>query len=327
MQTTAISPETDTSLPRPIRAQMQRVREIVESQQPIQAPNEEPSPSHEPSASPAAPSPDASMAPEAPKPSQEDPRYSDPAYWKQRFQVTYGMLDKERRERTHSESQLNQRISDLMEQLRLAQMHQPQPRSQTEDEVDLSQFFTPEQIEQYGEEQCKTLAQVSMRTGREAAQAAINEALKPIQEREKKSQEDREREAENAFYDALAEAVPDYLEIDADEAWRAWLAEIDPETGFQRQAILNNHVKKRNAAGTAALFNKFKLHSVRPEPVVAPQGSASRPEAPIPQAAPAGGGYPSQAEIKDFYKRSSLGKVKDDERARFEDRLKLPRPA
>ena len=45
----------------------------------------------------------------------------------------------------------------------------------------------------------------------------------------------------------------------------------------------------------------------------------------------AGTGYPTQAEIKDFYKRSAtkkpgdVGFVTDKERAEFEARLKLPR--
>ena len=36
--------------------------------------------------------------------------------------------------------------------------------------------------------------------------------------------------------------------------------------------------------------------------------------------------YPTSTEIKDFYKRSALGKVKDKERQEFEARMQAKRP-
>jgi hypothetical protein len=56
-------------------------------------------------------------------------------------------------------------------------------------------------------------------------------------------------------------------------------------------------------------------------PVAPPPAGAGGPD--TPPAAATRSGYPTPAEIKDFYKRAGLGKVSDAERTTFEARLKL----
>lgn len=116
--------------------------------------------------------------------------------------------------------------------------------------------------------------------------------------------------------------MPDYLEIDQSDGWRAWLAQEDPATGLVRQDILTQHHTAHNAAKVASMFKKYLKESKPkpPEPTITPHGSATNAGGPQTSQAPAQGA-PSRAEIKDYYKRASLGKVSDAERTSFEARL------
>lgn len=159
-----------------------------------------------------------------------DPRESDPNYWKQRFKVTEGILARERTERRTQFEALNQRITELQEQ---ALTQKPPP---TAAEIDLTRFFTPEQIETYGEEQCQVMAQTAMGAAHSTAQELIDAAMRPIREERAREKEDAAAQAKQKFVDRLTELKPDYATIDVDPAWQAWLAEED-ENGVQRQAL------------------------------------------------------------------------------------------
>jgi hypothetical protein len=52
--------------------------------------------------------------------------------------------------------------------------------------------------------------------------------------------------------------VPDFVSINSNPNFLAWLDGIDPTTGLQRQSILQNHQDRLNAQGVAAVFNAFK---------------------------------------------------------------------
>lgn len=279
---------------------------------PAPAPAAEPAPATEPQAA----------APAA------DPRDSDPSYWKQRFQVTSGLLTKERGDRTSERDSLYQRIAKLEDEARTLQA----TAKPADDTIDLTQFYTSAQIEQYGEEQCRVMAATALRAARATAQEAIDAAVRPVREQQQRQQTDTAEAARQGFEDALTEQLPNWREIDTDARWRAWLAEED-ENEVVRQTILNVYIEKANAIGAAKLMRKWvatlapapKPAPVPPPPPVTPSGSGANPEggnAPPPSPA-ALQGAPTDVEVKDYFKRSALGKVKPDERVAFEARLAL----
>jgi hypothetical protein len=284
-------------LPRAIRERSERIAAMTEP------PADPPLEGEVPPPTPTVPEP----APPA------DPRESDPQYWAQRFRVTQGMLERERRERIADQERLNETVTELREQLR----NQPKPTPAT----DLKQFFTDEQIEQYGEDQCRTLADVAIKAAREQTQAAVSEAIAPIREQQEQAQQNAKREKQAAFLSALAEQVPDYEAVNADQGWLDWLAEVDEGTGFVRQEVLNKHVADGRADLTARLFQAYKAtRAAPPAPPVAPGNRAGPPAAPPAQPSPVKG-YPTKTEIRDYYKRAAIGKVSDKERTEFEARL------
>lgn len=277
-----------------------------------------------PDATPAAPA--ATTAAPATVP-PADPRENDPNYWKQRFNVTSGILAKERRERQEERTTLLQKQAELQAQISSS------TAAPADETIDLTTFYTPQQIEQYGEEQCRVMAKTAMDAARATANKLIDDAVRPLKEQREREQADAVAAKKQAFIDKLIELVPNYQEIDVDPRWNdettGWLAQ-DDENGVQRQQLLNIHIANGNAPKVAKMFKDF-IASITPQaptPPVTPSGTGAAPggDGAVPAAVVAGLTAPTDAEVKDFYKRAAIGKVKDDERATFEARLKLRNP-
>jgi hypothetical protein len=253
---------------------------------------------------------------------QVDPRHSDPAYWKARFDVTSGLLTKERADRSAERLELNRQNAALQEKLRQA------PTASAPAEINLSTFFTPQQIETYGEEQCRVMAQTANTAAIKNAQELITAEVRPLKEENERREAERKAEAQTKFEDTLTAAWPLWRAEDLDQKWRDWLAE-EGDDGAVRQQVLNIHIANRDVPKIMRIrkvFEKLFVTPPVPVPPITPSGGGA---APTLDAVPASREdvsaltYPSQAEVKDFYKRSALGKVKDDERTKFEARLKL----
>ena len=266
------------------------------------------------------------------EPQLEQPRPADPAtdptesaaYWKQRFSVVQGMQREERRKADARESELNDRISILESELKaLKASANPAP-------VDLKAVFTPEQIEALGEDQAAAIARASTTAARQHVDATLAER-QAAEETRRQAQAQREQERrQEAFYDALDAEVPDWRTVDARQDWRQWLGEADPLTGQMRQGSLTAAVNSGDVATCAAMFEAFRKtlsRTAAPVPPVAAPRAAGAPAAPMPaQVGDRSQMPPSEAEIKDYYKRMSINRgrgVSAEERAEFEKRLQL----
>ena len=302
----ASQPSNETRLPRAVLRRSAEIQARIDESKAV--PAADAAPAAEP------------VAPNAPPAPAVDPREGDPAYWKQRFMVTEGVLRKTREEHQTRVQDLRQQLADLQEQVRTLQAKTTSSEPET---VDLAAYFTPEQISEYGEEQCQVMAKAAQKAARQQAKQIVDAEIAPLKQRQADEQQDLAELRKTTFTSDLAALVPDYAEIDVSPGWLEWLAQEDPATGIVRQVILDTHVKALNAQKVGKMFQAYQAttkHEV-PEPPVAPHGSgATGGGSEVPQMSPAGG-YPTPTEIKDFYKRAALGKVKDDERAKFEARL------
>ncbi len=283
-----------------------------------------------PASPPAAPAATTADTPLATSPA--DPRHSDPNYWKQRFEYNQHVLTRERAERQAKETEQNRRITELQDQTRTLQAAAPAA------EIDLTKFFTPAQIETYGEEQCRVMAQTAEKAATAKAQELVDAAVRPLREERTQAAANEAERTKNAFVDKLTELVPDWQITDKDPRWcdehTGWLVEED-ENGVRRQELLNIHIANRNAAACAKMFKRFAKTIEVATPPVSPSGTGANPggdaEPPTPGAV-ASATAPSKAEVKDFFKRSATiqrgkpGYVTDQERATFEARLKLAHP-
>lgn len=258
-----------------------------------------------------------------PPPEAADPRESDPAYWKQRFKVTEGVLKAERERAQALVASHRQQVSDLQEQIRTLQAS---PTAPTE-AIDLSAYFTPEQIEAYGEEQCMVVATAADKAAKAQAQKAIDAAVAPLRQRQTQDDEDAATRARNTFIHDLTAALPDWQEIDATDAWRKWLAQTyTDEFGESRehQYMLTKFNTANNVAGVVKVFKMFLKDSKKelPQPPVAPHGTGANAQGsgtpPQPQAA----FNPTPKQITDYFTRAARNKVSDAERTQMDAWLK-----
>jgi len=310
---------TETRLPRAVMRIAADVQARIDAKNAARTGTETQDPP--PAPAPVAASP--AETPPAPTP-PADPRESDPVYWKQRFNVTEGMLRKERADRVAAAAAMNQQIADLQEANRALQASKPA------EPIDVAAFFTPADIEKYGEEQCQVMANAAQAAAAKsvtALRAEFDARLKPIADARKQEQTDAAARAVQDFVDKLVELVPNYAVIDKSQPWLDWLTQLDEPTQLIRQDILDNHVARRNAPAVARMFKDFeKSQTPPPAPPMTPHGGAAStptPPAPTPPAGGDGQGAPTDAEVKDYYKRAAIGRVKDDERVKFEARMKL----
>lgn len=271
-----------------------------------------------PNATPAPPAV-ANAAPSSPNPPTDPRHQDDEGYWQQRFRVTSGYLEKERNERVQDAADFNRRIAELEDQIRNLQATTPSAPAA----VDATTILTKEQIETLGEEEAQAVVEAALKVARDTAQKAIEAEVKPLRDARAREAADAQRGRDNAFLEKLYELAPDL--DDKDENWLAWLAQEDEATGLQRQVILTQHVTKRDAVKAAKMHAQWKASTAAPAPPappVAPNGSGASPAGLDPQQAKVLKA-PTQVEIREFYKKASLGKVTDAQRKEFEARLKL----
>jgi hypothetical protein len=228
--------------------------------------------------------------------------------------------------RTHQEQMdaMQAQLTDLQEQLRVTKASVPLPP------VDVAEYFSPEEIEKYGREQCETMARVARQTAEKQADAKVREAVEPLKQQTQASQTRARESAHDQFYGELARIIPNWREIDAMPKWLAWLEEPDPETGLLYGEILDRHAKALNAQQVAKIMQKWQRSQAHPAPPVAPSSSAGAPtldtQPPSEDALPQGLTPLRRGEAMEYYKRAALNKVSDEERRVFESRLRLGRP-
>lgn len=323
----ASQPTNETRLPRAVL----RKSAAIEARRAVRPESETdpaatPAPPATPSAAAAEPAdPSTTSTPSAPP---ADPRHSDPEYWKHRFDATAGRLRAREDEHRDVVATLRQEIAELREQLQT----RTAPSAPSVAEINLSEFFSPEQIKDLGEEDARAIAQAAMTTAMKTAKEVVVAELKPLRDQRQADAEEQARERKARFEEALEERVPNYRDIDKDEGWLAWLG-TENEDGEERQQVLTRHCVALNAPAVAKMFETYLKTKHRAQPPVAPAGSGAAPSGDPPAARTeiAALGYPSKAEMKDFFTRSAIKKpgqfgfVTDEERAKFEARLKLPR--
>lgn len=340
---------TETVLPRAVRLQVKTMQERINArsaapqapapaQQPTDEPaavtspavNDPPQPASAPAAAPAAPVQSDLSA------SGADPRENSVDYWRERFKVMQGINDKLRRDH---ESALEARDRQLTElNARMAELEKAGPRNPETPNIKL--FFTDEQIDRFGEEQCTAMATAAMTAARDQAQRIVEAEVAPIKQRAQAEDATKARTAQDAFWsklDELIAKIPDagnrtIWEINEEPAWLNWLREPDAN-GEARQKHLTRHQRELNAQGVANLVSEYLRKSAPnlPTPPVTPSGGAGSSGEPLVHGQSVNGkGYPSQAEYMDFTKRASTIRnprdpryVTDKERAEMEARLKL----
>lgn len=140
-----------------------------------------------------------------------------------------------------------------------------------------------------------------------------------------------------SYLTELKKSVPNWEAVNGNDAFIEWLSEVDPLTGFQRQAYLTDAFEKFDVERTAHIFDSWKamVGFDAPPPPAAPPAPPKNLER---QVAPSGsrasntpsGDSPDQkiwsdTEIRQFHTECIQGKYrgKDAERVRIESEIDL----
>lgn len=301
---------TEIRLPRQVKERADRARAATSTPNPDEA-------------APPADPPVAAVEPPAQTPvAPVDPRENDPVYWKQRFRVTEGMWKRDK-------DRFGQELVALRNELQTATQRIRELESNgagaTED-VDLAEFFTAEEIETLGEDNARIQARAIVKKSREIAGNLIKQEVEPLKRKQQQDQDALANERQNGFLTALTELQPNWQEVNKDARWIEWLEMDDPQSGVWRQAILDAAQDRGDAARVAKMIQQWEaeLNAVRvpAEPTGAPQGHpGSSGQSGGEGTASLTKGVPTTAEIRDYYKRKALGKVRESEATEFDARI------
>lgn len=345
---------SETLLPRAVRRQMQGVNDRLAARSAAAAaPATEPTPAAAAPTAPndsttaapgAAPGPNAAPAQPAVPAATADPRENDPAYWRERFRVMQGINDKLRKDHADTLEARDREVADLRQRLETLEQGSRTP-APSGDKLDLSLFFTPDQIDKFGNDQCEAMARAAIAAAGQQAQRIIDAEVKPLKERAKDADASKVKERQAAFWKTLDESIAKIpaagnrtiWEINAEPAWLEFLA-APADDGEARQVALDRYQRALNAQGIAKLVAEYLKQATPTPPVpnVAPGGGAGPggDQHHSSQATVSGKGYPTSAEFQDYSKRAATIRnprdprfVTSQEREEMEARLRLPRPA
>lgn len=262
-------------------AAMNKPAEYLQTQEPI---TDQPAPKEvEPQPQAAAP------APTAPQP--------DP--WEHKYKTLQGRYNSD-------VPKLQAQVSELKTQLEtaIAKLEEvAKPAVQEKKPV-----ADPQDVEAFGQDLVDMVQRVAERMFGGAAaefqrQAAVFEQrLAKLEGALKGTTETVAMTAEQAFFDRLTKLVPNWEEINVNQAFLAWLAEVDPVYGQPRQAALDAAQQSLNSERAANVFKAFM--ATQPQaPKTNPVDKQVSPKAAASAAPTATDNKPiiTQAQIKAFY--------------------------
>lgn len=237
-----------------------------------------PQPAETPQPAPAEPAP---VEQPAPQPEEET--------FRQRYNV---LQHKYNAEVPRLHAQLREAVANITqltaEVQRLQQATALQPTSVPQDEED---------TERFGEDLMAAIDRRATALAQQMLQSRDGEITQYIRSLEAKLENVGERVVQTdqeRFYAALAQRVPQWESINGNQAWLAWLSEVDPVYGQPRQAALDAAANALDANRVAAIFNAFNGLTSKPVDAKAKETARKQLERQIaPQ--PASASAPSQA--------------------------------
>lgn len=243
------------ALPKPIQDQVDEAERIQR-----QLAGETPAPTQvaQPDTPPAAnadPQPVPPPEPEAPTPVAipAEPE-QDAAYWRQRFETMRGKYEAEVPRMLEQMRQQGAQLQQITEQMR----QQPQAPMQPEQPL-----VTKKDEETFGSDLVDMARRVSQEETRQLLKRlepieALLKKLAPKVERVKQVEQEVAQSREDRFWGEIEKGVSDWQQINADQAWLAWLKEYDPISGQTRQDGLNAAQQALDHKRVIAMFTLFK---------------------------------------------------------------------
>ena len=240
--------------------------------------------------------------------------------WQQKYKSLQGMYNADVPRLSSENRNLTSRVTQL-EQL-LSTMEKPTVK----ESVQAEKLITPEDEKEYGD---------SINIMRKAAREEIAQLKQQIQQLQdvvpkvQQVQTQQKKSSEQNFWNTIANEVPNWQDINKNEAFQAWLLEVDPLTGISRQTYLEDAQNNLDANRVVNFFKTWegefgvaksaqtdrKAQQSQLQKQVSPGKSRNNGT----KAAGQTKTY-TNADIKEFFSDVRKGKYKgrDDERGRIE---------
>lgn len=213
------------------------------------------------------------------QPASADPRENDPNYWKHRHLTTEGILKAERQkaEQMKAEAAALRAEADRLrkEALDRAKAVSAESRERALDQIALTDFFTAQQIEEYGEQHLRTVMQGAVKASMKAGRAELDAELERVRGEVDSIRNIAAQSRDDAFWTTVNTDVPDWQAINASPDFQQWLADIDPVSGRTRDSYIKEAQAALDAKRVVAIFKSFK-----PQPPAAASAVPQRPSAP-----------------------------------------------
>lgn len=300
------------ALPRSIQAQLEQANAVLAQ-------------ANTPTQEPAAQQPTAEIAPEVPEAQQQAPESTastetpaqptqpQPEVWEHKYKTLQGLFNRE-------VPTLQNQVKDLRTQLEtaVARLNEAADAKAKPSEP-AAPVADPKDVENFGSDLVEMVQRTAERMfGRAASElqgqaARIEQRLAQLEQALQGTHETVAMTAEQSFFDRLTKMVPDWEQINANDAFLAWLAEVDPVYGHPRQSALNAAQQSMNAERAAAVFKAFAAtQPSAPKPnAVAKQVSpkAAATAAPTSQTKP----ILTQQQVVDYYNAKRRGEYRGQE--------------
>ena len=214
------------------------------------------------------------------QPASADPRENDPNYWKHRHLTTEGILKAERQkaEQMKAEAAALRAEADKLkrEALDRAKAVSAESRDRALDQIALTDFFTAQQIEEYGEQHLRTVMQGAVKASMKMGRAELDAELERVRGEVDSIRNVAAQSRDDAFWQVINTDVPDWQATNASPEFQAWLAEHDPVSGRTRDSYIKEAQASLDAKRVVAIFKSFKPH----HPPAVAHAAPQRPSAP-----------------------------------------------
>lgn len=201
------------------------------------------------------------------KPGKED----DPEYWKSRATSMYG-INQAQAQQLH---ELRNQVSILTNEIASLKTKPAEPEK-------TDPLVTDKDVETFGSDLIDLQERVAKKAVAEARgqfQAVIDQQADYIKQLEAKVgavDQQVNATAQDRFYEALGNQVPDWEQINGDQKFLEWLGEVDPMSGIARQAYLDDAANRMDLPRVISIFNAFKHIVATPMATKIPEANLAK---------------------------------------------------
>lgn len=201
------------------------------------------------------------------KPGKEE----DADYWKSRATSMYG-INQAQAQQLH---EMRNQVSHLTSEIANLKSKPAEPEH-------VAPTVTDKDVETFGSDLIDLQERVAKKAVAEAKgqfQAVIDQQADYIKQLEAKVgavDQQVSATAQDRFYEALGNQVPEWEQINNDKRFLEWLGEVDPMSGLARQAYLDDAANRMDLPRVVSIFAAFKQTVAAPAAAKAPDTTQSK---------------------------------------------------